>query len=133
MLYYQHKTIIDKEGRLLIPNFLSKCSQNTMIYISPSSKHSLLISTSEEFMELADKIIINSSDDEKGRDYQRLFFSTTSQTLISNNLVTIPIKLKNLANLKTKVILVKSSYGLEVWDETFYGTFNSKTETNRLP
>ncbi len=121
MLSIQYKTNINKEDELLIPNSLSKYSQSKTLYISPGFKQSLLITIPEEFDELADKIKMVIPDDKDIRQYQRAFFSFTCRAqLSSNNLVAIPIKLKNYAKLQTKVILVESDFGLEVWDADRY-------------
>ena len=129
MLSIQYKTTINKEDELRIPNSLSKYSQSKMVYISPGFKQSLLISTPEEFDELADKIKTIVSEEKDSKLYQRAFFAFTCTAVVSaNNLVTIPIKLKNYAQLQTKVILIESDNGLDVWDENLYEPSYSNTE-----
>ncbi len=134
MLSIPYKTIINKEAELRIPNSLSKYSQSKSVYISPCFfKQSLLITIPEEFCEVVDKMKMVIPEDKDIRTIQRAFYSITCLAeLSSNNLVTIPIKLKNYAKLQTKVILVESNYGLEVWGEDLYEPSYSNRISNRF-
>ena len=123
---FQHN--LDTKGRVAVPaKFRRKISGGAII--TRGLDHCLFIFTKKDWQILADKLVTLPLSQANSRAFVRLMLSGASDVnLDSQGRVLIPDYLRTYAGLKksTKVIGVYNR--MEIWDETAWERYKSKTE-----
>ena len=130
MLLGEYNHNLDTKGRMAIPaKFRDKLSAGAII--TRGIDNCLFIFGTSEWDKLAQKLIALPLAQADARAFVRLMLSGASDVEIdSQGRILIPDSLRKYAGLKKAVVVAGLYNRIEVWDETNWSVYKTKTETS---
>ena len=125
-----HTPRLDDKGRLTLPaKFRDELAGGLMV--TRSQDRSLAVYPREKFMELAAKANAASRRDPTIRAYVRKFFSgADEQRPDAQGRITIPVELRDYANLTKECVVSGSGEYIEIWDKAAWEAYDAETDEN---
>lgn len=129
MLLGEYNHNLDIKGRMAIPaKFRDKLSAGAII--TRGIDNCLFIFANAEWEKLAQKLIALPLAQADARAFVRLMLSgATDVDIDGQGRILIPDSLRKYAGLKKEVIVAGLYNRIEVWDETTWNAYKTKTET----
>jgi MraZ protein len=129
MLLGEYKHNLDTKGRMAIPaKFRDKLSAGAII--TRGIDNCLFVFAGTEWEKLANKLIALPIAQADARAFVRLMLSgATDVEIDSQGRILIPDSLRKYAGLKKAVVVAGLYNRIEVWDESAWNAYKTKTET----
>lgn len=129
MLLGEYNHNLDIKGRMAIPaKFRDKLSAGAII--TRGIDDCLFVFANAEWEKLAQKLIALPLAQADARAFVRLMLSgATDVEIDSQGRILIPDSLRKYAGLKKEVIVAGLYNRIEIWDETTWSAYKTKTET----
>ena len=129
MLLGEYKHTIDIKGRIAIPaKFRDKLSAGAII--TRGLDNCLFVFARPEWQQLVDKLMALPLSQSNSRAFVRLMLSgATDVELDKQGRILVPDYLRKFADLKKQAVVAGLYNRMEVWDETRWESYKSKTES----
>lgn len=130
MFIGEYKHSVDEKGRMAIPAKF-RSSLNQAAVITRGLDHCLYIYTATEWERLAEKVKALPMTSANSRAFQRLMLAgAVDVELDSQGRVLIPEYLRAYAGISKQTVVAGVYDRLEIWDETKWQEYKTKTEAN---
>jgi MraZ protein len=123
-----HAPRLDDKGRLFLP---AKYRDDLAagVVVTRGQEHCLYVFTTEHFAKLAGTLSSASFTSAPARELHRLFFSGAfDETPDKTGRITIPVLLRQYAELERDVVVVGAGDRLEIWDAPTWAAWLSTKE-----
>lgn len=123
-----HEPRLDDKGRLVLPaKFRDPLSPG--VVITKGQDRSLIIWPAAEFAVYAERLREASRNDAKVRSYLRVFFSSAfDEQPDKQGRITIPVTLRDYAQLDRDLVVIGADTTIEVWDPKGWRDYLSEAE-----
>ena len=120
MIYNGHYwQAIDAENRVELPEAIRRVSDSSQYVITRGLKACLLLYPIERWKEMQTEVVqLNDLRDKVRHFYRRLFMWALDTTADENGRIEIPSKLREVADLDQRVLLLGADTHVELWDPT---------------
>ncbi len=128
MFIGEYHFTIDNKGRIAIPSKLRKELMQEGV-LTRGLDNCLFLFTTQDWEQMAEKIKNLPLSQANSRAFARLMLAGAMNVEMDNQgRILIPEYLRKYAHLNKKVVLAGVYNRLEIWDETEWLTYKSKTE-----
>lgn len=120
---------MDEKGRVILPaKFRSLLSDG--LVITRGQERCLYVFSEEEFSQMHERIRQAPITSKQGRDYLRVFLSGAhAEEPDKQHRVTIPLALREYANLDRDLAVIGAGTRAEIWDAAAWETYLHEQET----
>ncbi|MBA7604110.1 Transcriptional regulator MraZ [subsurface metagenome] len=124
---------LDKKGRLFIPSKFRTQLERGFVLAKGINEKCLFLFTYEEFSALEEKIKALPLSRKKVQEYARWISSSASEEFMDQQgRVTIPLTLRNYAELEKEVTVVGVWGRIEIWSKKYWDRFFKKADKEFL-
>jgi MraZ protein len=120
---------LDEKGRIILPaKFWDELSAG--VVVTRGQEHCLYVYSAREFESVLEKVSQGPVTSKETRDYQRALLSGAHQeTPDRQHRVTLPVILREYADLDRELTVIGAGNRAEIWDTKAWTTYYADTET----
>lgn len=128
MLLGTYEPKLDDKGRIILPaKFRDEFAEG--VVLTRGQEHCVYVFSAAEFSELHDRIRQAPVNSKSARDYLRLFLSGASDEILDKqNRVTIPLNLREYADLGRELTVIGAGNRAEIWSTEAWNAYYSDKE-----
>lgn len=128
VLLGEFRHALDAKGRVFLPaRWRDELGEKVVLTLGLD--RCLYLMTTESFGEMAERFQRWQLEDETARQYSRLFFAKASEESVdSQGRITIPVPLREAANLGKELVLTGAGHRAEVWDRSRYDAYSGEAQ-----
>ncbi|PTW90375.1 division/cell wall cluster transcriptional repressor MraZ [Microbacteriaceae bacterium MWH-Ta3] len=128
MLLGTYEPKLDDKGRIILPaKFRDEFAEG--VVLTRGQEHCVYVFSAAEFSELHERIRQAPVNSKSARDYLRLFLSGASDEMLDKqNRVTIPLNLREYADLGRELTVIGAGNRAEIWSTEAWNAYYSDKE-----
>ena len=128
MLLGTYEPKLDDKGRIILPaKFRDEFAEG--VVLTRGQEHCVYVFSAAEFSELQERIRQAPVNSKSARDYLRLFLSGASDEMLDKqNRVTIPLNLREYADLGRELTVIGAGNRAEIWSTEAWNAYYSDKE-----
>ncbi|MBO4208988.1 division/cell wall cluster transcriptional repressor MraZ [Micromonospora echinofusca] len=123
-----HTPRLDDKGRLILPaKFRDELAGG--VVITKGQEHCLYVFPMPEFQRIAEQLHAQPMTSKAARAYNRVFFASAHDEVPDKQgRVTIPVHLRQYAELDRDLVVIGASTRVEIWDRQKWETYLAESE-----
>jgi len=131
MFYGEYKHTLDTKGRIILPSrFRDVARENSIerFFVTRGLEKCVFMFSEYEWRAIEQKFKNLSFTKEQSRNFNRMFFAGAAEVIPDKQgRFIVPQNLKEHANIKGNTVIIGVSNRIEIWDQTAWQEFFSKS------